>query len=204
MVSLSVITLNYFNWTKVFSLQLFNVRLTGVSVCVVVRRARVGLLVFGEVALLQEVLLEHLDQLRVGVIQRRVEQRLGHVQHPISLRLDFLRLDGFLFVADEASESVMFGVVDAQDVARTTQVRVAERNEIRDPLVGTWLSPKNKFDCQNVFKSFKTFPLNSNGCMQKYLIGKCQMCYMMRWDNLLESWTNQSSQFKRVIKLIKL
>ena len=105
--------------------------------CVVVRRARVGLLVFGEVALLQEVLLEHLDQLRVGVIQRRVEQRLGHVQHPVGLRLDFLRLDGFLFVADEASESVMFRVVDAQDVTRTAQVRVAERDEIRDPLVRT-------------------------------------------------------------------
>ncbi len=104
---------------------------------VVVRRARVGLLVFGEVALLQEVLLEHLDQLRVGVIQRRVEQRLSHVQHPVGLWLDFLRLDGFLFIADEASESVMFRVVDAQDVARTAQVRVAERNEIRDPLVRT-------------------------------------------------------------------
>ena len=46
------------------------------------RCARKRLLVGRQVALLQDLVREQRDQLRVGVIQRRVEYRLRHVQHP--------------------------------------------------------------------------------------------------------------------------
>ncbi len=46
------------------------------------RRTRKRLLVGRQVTLLQDLVREQRDQLRVGVIQRRVEYRLRHVQHP--------------------------------------------------------------------------------------------------------------------------
>ncbi len=46
------------------------------------RCTRKRLLIGRQVTLLQDLVREQRDQLRVGVIQRRVENRLRHVQHP--------------------------------------------------------------------------------------------------------------------------
>ena len=101
------------------------------------RKAAIGLAAFRQVTLLNEVVLEQLDQPRVGVIQRRVEDRLRDVEQPE--RHVGVALDGFpLAVVDVASVATLSDVDDAEDVSRT---RVTERHEVRNPVVGTSLSP---------------------------------------------------------------
>lgn len=72
------------------------------------------------------------------MIQRRIVDRFGDVQESEG-RHAFEVLDGFSLAVDVTSKSTLLDVGgDAQNVSRT---RMSERDEIRDPVVRTRLSP---------------------------------------------------------------
>jgi hypothetical protein len=95
------------------------------------------------------------------VIQRRVIYCLRDVQQSIRR---VVILDGFLLAFDEASVATFLGVDDAENVSRAG---VPERDKVRDPVVGTRLTPNGVVVVVDVLVVGTGFP--ENGFLFRFL-----------------------------------